>query len=187
MPSSPVLAKAPPFPYMAEPWSPAVQTNEVGTMTDIVSLPASEVSLAAVPRPLLDSNCPNVFLVGEHLTVLHHVFEQLHIRVQRTCTLVQFGRRHIPDSATAMLQALQRDKPVLLWIQWHPEARTPRSRPNIRTAVEFLSGLVELQLEQGGKVLVEGRAMDVPVRDEVFCHARRLGQLLVGAAALAYL
>ena len=41
-----------------------------------------------------------------------------------------------------------------------------------------MSGLVERQLEAGRKVILEGRASDVPVRDEVFENHRRLGQLL---------
>jgi len=120
----------------------------------------------------------NVFIVGENLALLRHVFESLSFNVVRTCSLVQFGRRSIPDAATALLQAVKSRAPDLLWIQWSPEARQPRTRPNIRTAVEFLSGVVDLQLETGNKVILEGRAMDIPVRDEVFENSRALGKLL---------
>ena len=54
----------------------------------------------------------------------------------------------------------------------------PTRRGQVRTAVEFLSGLAIIQTEQGGAVLVEGKARDVPVRDEVFMGDNRLGKIL---------
>ena len=113
-------------------------------MTDVVVEPASALQVQSddmedkLKRLLGYKDIP-VYVVGENLSVLRHVFEKLSLNIRRTCSLLQFGRRHLPDDATAMLQAIKRDEPLLLWIQWHPEARTPRSRPNIRTAVEFLS------------------------------------------------
>ena len=92
--------------------------------------------------------------------------------------MFQFGRRTVGSEACAMLQAIKRGKPALLWIQWNPTMVEPTRRGQVRTAVEFLSGLVTIQVEQGGAVLVEGKARDVPVRDEVFTGDNRLGKIL---------
>ena len=143
-------------------------------MTEGHGTPRADMAFQAVARP----GSPTIYLVAENPAVLRHVFEQHNLCVQRSCPMMQFGRRTVSDDATAMLQALKRDGPTLIWIQWSPEARSPKDRPNIRTAVEFLSGLVELQLNGNRMVILEGRACDVPARDEVFENQRRLGQLL---------
>ena len=92
--------------------------------------------------------------------------------------MYQFGRKTVGPEACAMLQAIKRDKPALLWIQWNPTMVEPTRRGQVRTAVEFLSGLAAIQTEQGGAVLVEGKARDIPVRDEVFMGDHRLGKIL---------
>ena len=48
----------------------------------------------------------------------------------------------------------------------------------MRSAVEFLSGLVRLQMEAGRQVIIEGRARDMPVLDEVFDRKGQLGKML---------
>ena len=117
---------------------------------------------------------PVVYLVGEHLTVLKHVMSYYGITVGRTSPMHNFGRRTVSPDATAMLQALQREKPDLIWIQWNEHSQQPARRPNVRTAVEFLSGLVEIQIQTGRMAILEGKASDIPVRDEVFEGSKRL-------------
>ncbi len=51
-------------------------------------------------------------------------------------------------------------------------------RGGVRTAIEFFSGLVKLQKDAGRHVIIEGKAADVPVRDEVFTAPNRLGDIL---------
>ena len=127
-----------------------------------------------------DSEIQNrtVYAVGERLVVLKHVTGKYGIDLGRTANMLQFGRRNTNGEATAMLQAIRRERPRLLWVQWHPDAREPSRRAQIRTAVEFLSGLVQIQLAAGGNVIIEGRASDLPARDEVFEAPGRLGSLL---------
>ena len=90
-----------------------------------------------------DSEIQNrtVYAVGERLVVLKHVTEKYGIDLGRTANMLQFGRRNTNGEATAMLQAIRRERPRLLWVQWHPDAREPSRRAQIRTAVKFLSGL----------------------------------------------
>ena len=92
--------------------------------------------------------------------------------------MLQFQRKHTLPDACAMLQAIQVDRPQLLWIQWSYQLQEPGRRPQVRTALEFFSGMVEQQLQYGGNVILEAKACDVPVRDELFAGARRLGALL---------
>ena len=77
-----------------------------------------------------------------------------------------------------MFQALGMDKPKLLWIQWNAQLAEPGRRPGVRTALEFFSGMVQAQLAQNGDVILEAKAADVPVRDELFNTPNRLGGLL---------
>ena len=129
-------------------------------------------------NPTVSVKRVTVFIVGENLPVLLQVFQSLGVVVSRTCRMLNFERRRVSDEATAMLQSIRRSPPDLLWIQWNEEGRYPRQRPYIRSAVEFLTGLVEQQLQGKRMVLLEGRAMDVPVRDEVFEGVNRLNGLL---------
>ena len=124
------------------------------------------------------SSTKSVYAIGERLAVLKHIAEKYNFRLDRTAGMTQFGRRNTNPDATAMLQAIRRERPDLLWIQWHSEAREPCRRAQVRSAVDFLSGLARVQLSLGGNVLVEGRASDLPARDEVFQAPGRLGDLL---------
>jgi len=135
-------------------------------------------TMTAQPGYVETSAKPTIYLIGERLAVIKHVCSFYGIHVGRTAPMLNFGRRTVSDDAVAMLQAIRRESPDLLWIQWHETAREPSSRPNIRTAVEFLSGLCELQIEANHAVLLEGKAKDVPVRDEVFEGSRSLGKIL---------
>ena len=91
--------------------------------------------------------------------------------------MFHFGRKTMSPDSTAMLQAIKRERPDLLWIQWSEHAREPERRSHIRNAVDFLSGLVDVHIRQGGAVLVEGKACDLPARDEVFEGKGRLHDL----------
>ena len=67
-----------------------------------------------------------------------------------------------------MLQAIALDRPNLIWMQWSYLLQEPGRRGNVRTALEFLAGLVKVQLELGGNVVLEAKSCDVPVHDELF-------------------
>ena len=63
-----------------------------------------------------DSEIQNrtVYAVGEKLVVLKHVIEKYGIDLGRTANMLQFGRRNTNGEATAMLQAIRRERPRLL-------------------------------------------------------------------------
>ena len=119
-----------------------------------------------------------VFIVGEKLATLRMVLEKHGIDVSRCCPMSNFGRRNVSAEATAMMQDLVTVRPCLLWLQWSVLLTEPGRRSQVRTALEFFSGLVEKQLQLGGDVLLEARSCDVPIHDELFNAPRRLGQIL---------
>ena len=82
-------------------------------MTDGHVTPWVDAAFQAVVKP----GTHKIYLVAESPAVLRHVFEQYNLSVQRSCPMMQFGRRTVSDDATAMLQALKRDEPELIWIQ----------------------------------------------------------------------
>ena len=120
----------------------------------------------------------NVFIVGEKLATLRMVLEKHGIDVSRSCPMANFGRRNVSAEATAMMQDLVTVRPCLLWLQWSVLLTEPGRRAQVRTALEFFSGLVEQQLQLGGDVLLEARSCDVPIHDELFNSPKRLGQIL---------
>eukprot|EP00959_Pyramimonas_sp_CCMP1952_P142069 2973964-Pyramimonas_sp.AAC.1 len=61
-----------------------------------------------------------------------------------------------------MLQAIHLDRPTLVWTQWPRLLQEPGRRPRVRTALEFFAGMVQEQLKQGGDVVLEAKACDVP-------------------------
>ena len=77
-----------------------------------------------------------------------------------------------------MMQDLVTVRRCLLWLQWSVLLTEPGRRSQVRTALEFFSGLVEQQLQLGGDVLLEARSCDVPVHDELFNLLGRLGKIL---------
>ena len=109
--------------------------------------------------------------------MLKHVCAKYGIDVMKTAPILNFGRRSISADAADMLQGVKRDTPALIWVQWSEFAREPARRASVRTAVEVLTGIVELQIADGRKVLIEGKASDIPVRDEVFQGKRGLERL----------
>ena len=135
-------------------------------------------SVESQPGYVETSAKPTIYLIGEHLAVLKHVCAFHGIHVGRTAPMLNFGRRNISDDAAAMLQSIRRETPDLLWIQWHEQCRETAARPNIRSAIESFSGLCQIQIDAKRTVLLEGKAKDVPVRDEVFEGSRRLGTIL---------
>ena len=124
------------------------------------------------------SNAPNIFLVGERLATIKMTMAKYDLFPSRTCSMLQFQRKHTSPDACAMLQAIHLDRLQLLWIQWSFKMQEPGRRPQVRTALEFFSGMVEQQLRYGGYIILEAKACDVPVRDELFAGAKRLGALL---------
>ena len=115
-----------------------------------------------------------IFAIGERLATIKMTMAKYGMGLTRTCPLWHFTRKDISPDACAMLQAIGMDKPKLLWIQWNDSAREPNRRPQVRTALEFITGLVDLQLKLGGDVIMEGRACDVPVRDELMAGDKKI-------------
>ena len=160
-------------PIIAEAKSQCTNGNKV-----TIGVQCDDTNVESQPGYVETSAKPTIYLIGEHLAVLKHVCAFYGIHVGRTAPMLNFGRRNISDDAAAMLQSIRRETPDLLWIQWHEQCREPSSRPNIRSAIDFFSGLCQIQTEAKRAVLLEGKAKDVPVRDEVFEGSRKLGTLL---------
>ncbi len=121
---------------------------------------------------------PMIFLVGERLATIKMTLSKYDLCARRTCPMLNFQRRQTSPDACAMLQAIRLDQPTLVWIQWSHLLQEPGRRPHVRTALEFFAGMVEEQLKQGGDVVLEAKACDVPVRDELFAGSKRIGGLL---------
>ena len=108
-----------------------------------------------------------LFAIGERLATAKMTLGKYGMEFTRTCQMQHFTRKDISPDARAMLQAIERERPRLLWIQWNDTSAEPHRRPRFRTALEFITGMVELQLQLGGDVIMEARACDAPVRDEL--------------------
>ncbi len=146
--------------------SPALQTVLSPTLQKVNST-VTGVSLATgMPQP-------KVYLIGERLATVHNVLGKYGLAASRTANMSQFDRRRTSPDASAMLQAIAREEPYLVWIQWSPKMVQSGRRGGVRTAIEFFSGLVKLQKDAGRHVIIEGKAADVPVRDEVFTAPNR--------------
>ena len=114
-----------------------------------------------------------IYLIGEGLTTIHHMQSKYGLRAALKAQMSTFQRRHTSPDACAMLQAVKRECPHLVWIQRCASMQEAGRRPNVRTAIEFFSGLVACQVGLGVDVILEGKAAYVPVRDEVFAAPKR--------------
>ena len=47
-------------------------------------------------------------------------------------------------------------------------AREPQRRAQVRTGMETIAGLTRVQVAAKGAMLLEGRSMDIPIKDEIF-------------------
>ncbi len=91
---------------------------------------------------------PTIYVIGERLATIHHVLDRYGMPASRTANMAQFDRRRTSPDAAAMLQAMSRNKPQLVWIQWCPRMQQPGRRAGVRNAIEFFSGLIKLQLRR---------------------------------------
>eukprot|EP00959_Pyramimonas_sp_CCMP1952_P087126 1822918-Pyramimonas_sp.AAC.1 len=80
-------------------------------------------------EPPAQHNAPNIFLVGERLATVRMTMAKYDLFPSRTCSMLQFQRKHASPGACAMFQAIHLDRPQLLWIQWSCKLQEPGRRP----------------------------------------------------------
>ena len=119
-----------------------------------------------------------VFLVAAVPATAEHTLGRYGIQVRSADALYQTHRHKIEPGVAAMFTALHRGEcPDLLWTQWHCGA-SRHDVASLRTAVKSVSKLTEAQLAQGRAVLMEGRACDPTLNDQVLNAPKLLGSLL---------
>ena len=69
-----------------------------------------------------------IYVIAEDPTVISFTLMKYGLEAGRMAKMYQFGRKTVGPEACAMLQAIKRDKPALLWIQWNPTMVEPTRR-----------------------------------------------------------
>eukprot|EP00971_Amphidinium_carterae_P262130 5199406-Amphidinium_carterae.2 len=109
-------------------------------------------------------------------TTVAIIAEQRHLLgqalVEKKCNVVLFShahitaRRQVPHDLEVFMADLRQQRPQLLWIQYHGQQH-PGRRAQVQTLHRYFQELVQVQLRQGGHVIIESRNADLPIREQV--------------------
>eukprot|EP00971_Amphidinium_carterae_P325243 6455421-Amphidinium_carterae.1 len=106
-------------------------------------------------------------VIAERLRLLQRTLQEQGGELSFATSSHVRARRCIPEDLKILELDLNQGIPTLLWLQYQGDS-SPGRRAQARLVREHLQKLATLVVRHGGVTIVECRAADIPVREEVF-------------------
>eukprot|EP00971_Amphidinium_carterae_P096853 1917235-Amphidinium_carterae.1 len=158
--------KVPAQPSVEQAWLQPMEEDPAADDEDGAAPPALITHLSRAPADTQFT----VAVIAERLRLLQRTLQEQGGELSYATSSHVRARRCIPEDLKILEMDFVQSVPTILWLQYQGDS-SPGRRAQARLIKEHLQKLALSVVSRGGTTIVECRASDVPVREEVFQDA----------------